>query len=220
MATDPPLPPILKFFLKCEAIRKTHGRLPHWQQDNATYFITFRLADSIPAHLLDHWRDERQAWLKHHPKPWSPETESEYHERFSAKIDGYLDQGFGSCALRDPANATLVADSIRHFDRNRYLLHSWVIMPNHVHLLLSLNETVGLGATVSTWKRYTATRINQREADNGAFWQKDYFDRLIRDWNHFRNVARYIRNNPIKANLPTGTYLLYEAPWIQYLFGE
>ena len=72
----------LRFFNPYEEIRFTENLLPHWQQEGGTYFITFRLADSIPAHLREQWEDEREIWLRFHPKPWTPETDEEYHKRF------------------------------------------------------------------------------------------------------------------------------------------
>ncbi|MGD7652859.1 MAG: transposase [Verrucomicrobiales bacterium] len=119
--------------------------------------------------------------------------------------------------LRDPDNSTLVASAFRCFDHSRYLLHSSVIMPNHVHLLLTLDESADLGKTVASWKRFTATKINRKDNRSGPVWQKDYFDRLIRNWEHFINVARYIRRNPVKAKQRHGSFTLYEAPWVKRL---
>jgi REP element-mobilizing transposase RayT len=145
------------------------------------------------------------------------ETEAEYHKRFSSVIDRHLDEGHGSCLLREPANADIVARAFEHFDHSRYLLHAWVIMPNHVHLLLSPCAEFPLSRIVAGWKRFTATKIHARNRGSGSVWQKDYFDRLIRDWDHFINVARYIRGNPSKASLPDGAFLLFESPWVQRL---
>ncbi|MES2440692.1 MAG: transposase [Verrucomicrobiota bacterium] len=214
MEPDSSAYPTLKFLNEFAEIQKTVNSLPHWQQDKATYFLTFRLADSVPAILLHEWREERNHWLMDHPKPWSPETEADYHKLFSARIDHFLDQGLGSCLLGNSANAVTVASAFQHFNQTRYLLHAWVIMPNHVHLLLSLGESIDLGETVASWKRFTATKINRGDHGSGPVWQKDYFDRLIRDWDHFMNVARYIRRNPIKAKLPVGSFVVYEAPWV------
>jgi putative transposase len=214
MESDPSAYPALKFLNDFAEIQKTCNRLPHWQQDETTYFLTFRLADSIPASLLDDWRKDRNHWLMNHPKPWSIETETEYHKLFSGKIDRFLDQGLGSCLLGDSVNAAIVAGAFQHFDHTRYLLHAWVVMPNHVHLLLSLAESVDLGKTIASWKRFTSNEINKGEHLSGPLWQKDYFDRLIRDWDHFMNVARYIRRNPLKATLPVGSCAAYEAPWV------
>jgi putative transposase len=147
------------------------------------------------------------------------ETEMEYHKRFSARLDEHLDDGHGSCLFRDSSMAGIVADAFRFFDGQRYVLHSWAIMPNHVHLLLSLGEGRVLSEIVSSWKRFTATRIHRETGGSGNLWQKDYFDRIIRDWDHFANVARYIRRNPVKAKLSGNEFLLEEAPWIHRLLG-
>jgi len=76
-----------------------------------------------------------------------------------------------------------------------------VIMPDHVHLLLTLGESESLAGIVASWKRFSAGKIPQQMRNHGTLWQKDYFDRIIRDWDHFVNVARYIRRNPTKAKL-------------------
>lgn len=217
MESDPAQYPELRFLNEFEEIIKTRNRLPHWHQNRSTYFITFRLGDSLPAGLLEAWRFEREQWLTEYPQPWSMETDLEYHKRFSARLDRHLDDGHGSCLLRDPVNRGIVANAFLHFDKQRYLLHSYVIMPNHVHLLLSLAEAESLDRVVGSWKRFAATAIHRHIGASGALWQKDYFDRIIRDWDHFANVARYIRRNPLKAQLGDGESLLEEAPWIKRL---
>jgi len=65
----------LTFFNPYAEIRETRNRLPHWQQEGAVYFLTFRLADSIPQDLRDQWQDEWEAWMQHHPEPWDQATE-------------------------------------------------------------------------------------------------------------------------------------------------
>ena len=89
----------LRFFNPYAEIRHTENRLPHWQQSGAVYFITFRLADSIPNNLREDWERDREAWLNVHPQPWSSEIEQRYHERFSGMIERWLDSGYGSCVL-------------------------------------------------------------------------------------------------------------------------
>ena len=217
MEPKPTTYPALKFLNGFAEIHKTRDSLPHWQQESATYFLTFRLADSIPATLLREWKQERDRWLLDHPKPWSMETEADYHKRFSSRVERHLDQGSGSCLLAEPANAETVANAFSHFNRVRYLLHAWAIMPNHAHLLLSLDNGADLGETVASWKRFTATRINRSQGKSGAVWQADYFDRIIRDWDHFMNAARYIRRNPVKAKIPPGQSRLHEAEWVKRL---
>ena len=65
----------LRFFNPYAEVRHTENRLPHWQQEGAVYFVTFRLADAIPAQLRYQWEDEREVWLKFHPEPWSFEID-------------------------------------------------------------------------------------------------------------------------------------------------
>ena len=208
--------PNLRFLSDIDEIVRFQNRLPHWQQDRGACFITFRMTDSIPSELLTHWRRERDAWMLKNPKPWSPEIEMVYHTQFSSRFDRWMDEGRGSCLLGDPLIAAILSEILEHGSPDDYLLHSWVIMPNHVHLLISLNSGQEISRMVAGWKRFSATRINKIAGRTGSFWQKDYFDRLIRDWDHFINVSRYIRNNPKKAKLDAG-FVLYEAPWVKKL---
>jgi putative transposase len=201
----------LKFFNPFEEIRKTRHNLPHWQQSGATYFITYRLADSVPAHLFEEWNQQRASWLAIHPRPHSPEIEAKYHERFSGQIDRWLDEGHGSCMLRKSQLRALVEDSMQHFENARYYTFSRVIMPNHVHALVVLHLDWSLEKVLYTWKRRTAGTINASLDRQGQLWQHDYFDRLIRDGQHFENVVRYIRRNPLKAKLRPDEYTLHES---------
>jgi hypothetical protein len=123
------------FFNPYTEIQQTENRLPHWQQEGAVYFVTFRLADSVPKELLDRWADERESWLRVHPPPLSQEHEREYHERFSGEIERCLDAGHGQCMLREAAMAKVVGDALQHFEGERCHQVAWVVMPNHVHAL-------------------------------------------------------------------------------------
>src|SRR5205814_1504228 len=97
-------------------IKITRRHLPHWEQEGAAYFVTFRLADSIPTTLLTEWRDELQAWLKFHPWPWDHKTAEEYERRFVDGPEKWLDRGLGECHLRNQRLAVIVRDALRHFD--------------------------------------------------------------------------------------------------------
>jgi type I restriction enzyme R subunit len=192
------------FFNPHGEIDVTQNHLPHWQQGEAWVFVTWRLGDSLPKAKLDQWKNERDSWMAHHPEPWDKKTEAEYHERFSHQIDEWLDQGSGSCLLKDPANASIVAHALRHFDGQRYELASFVVMPNHVHVLFRPLEGHALPEIVKSWKGFTSREINKRAGKTGALWQDEYWDRLIRHERHFFKVAEYIRENPVKAKLEGG----------------
>lgn len=217
MNPEPDRYPELKFLSEFSEIENFKNRLPHWHLNRATVFVTFRLGDSIPAKLLTEWKCERDEWLLLHPKPWSAGTETEYHKRFSSRIDHLMDEGHGSCCLAHSEYAEIVSDTLARRDGEEYLLHTWVIMPNHLHLLLSLAEEATLSKVVAAWKKFSAIRIHKRMGASGPLWQKDYFDRIIRDWDHFRNVACYIRRNPQKTKLKPENHTTYEAPWIKRL---
>ena len=201
----------MKFFNPFEDIRVTRNNLPHWQQPGATYFITFRMADSLPAKLLQDLEAEGLRWQQNHPPPLTPEHEEEYHRLFSARVDQWLDDGHGSCVMRQPELRAAIVESLTYFDQQRYELLSYVIMPNHVHGLLMLHPDWLLEKVLFTWKRRTAGVINEKLGLQGQFWQHDYFDRLIRDGDHLRNVIRYIRRNPSKAHLIADEFTLWES---------
>jgi REP element-mobilizing transposase RayT len=201
----------LRFFNPYADIRHTENRLPHWQQESAVYFVTFRLADSVPSHLLGQWADEREAWVRAHPEPWSFEIEREYHQRFSGAIERWLDEGHGSCLLRRVDCAQIVAATLRHFEGERVVMISFAVMPNHVHALFVQNAEWPLEKLIRSWKGFTARQINQLLSRSGSFWQRDYFDRLVRDGKHFANCVRYVRRNPEKARLNAGEFVLWES---------
>ncbi len=200
-----------KYFNPWREIEHTQNRLPHWQQEGASYFVTWRLADSLPKEMLDQHYLEQERWLALHPQPWDAATEAEYHQVFSTRMDQWLDQGHGSCVLRNSAHAEVVAKALRFFAVERTSMISFVVMPNHVHVLFTLNSDWKLDEIIHSWKRHSSLDINRATGQTGPLWQKDYFDRLIRDPAHLHNCVRYIRNNPVKARLRAGEYVLYES---------
>ena len=184
--------------------------LPHWQQGECWVFVTWRLGDSLPEVKLDQWQEERAIWLSRYPEPWDRKTETEYHDRFSQQIDEWLDQGSGSCVLKEPANANIVAEALRHFDGERYAIASFVVMPNHVHVLFRLLGDHALVEILKSWEDFTAREINRRSGQAGSLWQSEYWDRLVRNEGHFFKVVEYIRENPVKAGLREGEFVLYQ----------
>lgn len=175
--------------------------LPHWHQDKALDFVTFRLADSIPQNKLKQWRAERHEWLHTHPEPWSEKVLREYEDRFPNKFQQWLDAGHGSCCLKEPQIAQIIRDALIYFDGERYQLDGWVIMPNHVHLLLQLNEDQPLPKVLHSLKSFTAKKINKLLKKDGAFWQSESYDRIVRSEAELEHFRRYIRENPSNAGI-------------------
>jgi valyl-tRNA synthetase len=175
--------------------------LPHWQQSGKTYFVTFRLADSLPAAKLAQLEEERTLWLAHHPLPWSDADKRDYYERFSAKIDEWLDAGSGSCVLKDGRAAKIVAEGLTHFDSQRYTLGAWVVMPNHVHALVTPREGHDLSKILHSWKSFTANRINEELNRTGPLWQHESFDHIVRNEASLYRISEYIERNPERAGV-------------------
>jgi putative DNA methylase len=104
----------------------SRGYLPHFDTQEVPQTVTFRLFDSMPQSVLERWREE----LRHLPK-------RHYDIERRKRIDAYLDEGHGSCYLRDVRLAKVVQDALLYHDQQRYLLHARVVMPNHVHTLFT-----------------------------------------------------------------------------------
>ncbi len=175
--------------------------LPHWQQTGKTYFVTFRLADSIPMTKLSQLEDERQAWLKWNPEPWTAEQRQTYYERFSAKIEEWLDAGSGSCVFKDERAAKVVAEALVRFDGERYDLGAWVVMPNHVHVVVTPRDGHDLGDILHSWKSFTAHKINELLDRTGQFWQHESYDHIVRNERALFKIEEYINRNPEKAGI-------------------
>jgi REP element-mobilizing transposase RayT len=112
--------------------------------------------------------------------------------------------------LCDPRLAQIVADRLHHFDGQRYDLWSYVIMPNHVHILFTLRDGESLPNTLQCWKGFSSRLIHKSGLSAlNPFWQPDCFDRLIRSPEHFSTVKAYIRENPAKAGLKAG-FIVWE----------
>jgi len=192
------------YYSPYQETQKHHRLLPHWRQGDAWCFVTWRLGDSIPAEQLRQWHDAQSHWVENHPKPWDETMEQEYNVLFSQRIEAWLDQGAGSCLLRDTANGRIVADTLHFFNGDRYELATFVVMPNHVHVLFAPRDGHRVSEIVQSWKRFSARQMNKRMGSRGSLWQEEYWDRLIRNENHYFAVAGYIRRNPENAGLKSG----------------
>ena len=191
----------------------TRGYLPHVKREGAAYFVTFRLADSLPKEVLIAFEAERaerlhrlliQAGAPDRSGPAANvEGSIEGIERdFRRKVERFLDTGCGECWLRRPDLADLVASAIRFFEGQRYRLDAWVVMPNHVHAVLWPIPNHTLSGIVQSWKRFTAREANKALNRTGRpFWQPEPYDHWIRDDAEHARCCRYTTLNPVKARL-------------------
>jgi REP element-mobilizing transposase RayT len=166
----------------------SRGYLPHFEGIEVVQFITYRLADSLPANFL---RDLKRKL------DCSEISEVEYHRG----VERQLDLGHGASFLRHREIASLVEENLLRFDGEKYQLLHWVIMLNHVHLLLRAINGHSLSSIMHSMKSFTANRANTSLGRTGRFWSVEYFDRYIRDKDHYANTVAYIHANPVKARL-------------------
>jgi len=204
-------PPVIHYYDSTgNTPTEKHQRdLPHWQQVGRSYFITYRLADSLPAEKLNEMRHQRAEWLAANPPPWTEELNQQYHHLFGKRIESWLDAGSGSCVLKAPAIAQIIAENLFHFDGDRYLVEGVVVMPNHVHLLVHLAEAETLPKLLHSWKSSTAKHIGALLGTTGDLWQDEYFDTLVRSADHLGNLRKYIWDNPKRAGLHVGSFFRY-----------
>jgi len=183
------------------------GYLPHCDFPGLVQFVTFRLADAMPASRRGEW--EHLLAIE------------DLREK-RTKLEAYLDRGVGECWLRQPRIATLCGEALRFFHDERYELLAWCVMPNHVHVLVHVWETP-LGKLIQSWKRYIATEAEhilaerrsptrrvpanstnapaRRAALQTLRWEREYWDTFMRDEEQEQKAIRYIENNPVKAKL-------------------
>ncbi len=173
----------------------SRGYLPHLDVPQTLQSITYRLADSLPQEKLKHLNDE----LAH------LENDQREIER-RTRIEQWLDSGMGCCVLSHPAVALYVQNAFLHFHEERYQLHAWCIMPNHVHVLIE--PLTNLATIVQGWKSFTARWVLEKQGKfalkipaPNQVWMREYWDRYIRDEEHYRRAVDYIHHNPVKAGL-------------------
>jgi REP element-mobilizing transposase RayT len=185
MADEQPRSP-----LKPDTVWHSRGYLPHWEAGEEAQAIFFRLADSMPRHLRESWAVELQGL--------PDDTQA---REFRKRIESFLDAGHGDAFLARDMVGPVIEGALLHFDAERYRLHAWCVMPNHVHALFTPMSPHSLSSIVHSWKSFTAKKINAVLGRTGQVWFEEYFDRKIRNEKHFEDARHYIEHNPVKARL-------------------
>lgn len=187
-----------------------HRHLPHWRQDGATYFVTFRLADALPQEKLRYLKRLRAEWERTHPPPRSDADWAAYARDVMNRVEAWSDEGLGTCWLRDPQWVDELQQRLHHFQEARYFLPCYVILPNHCHLVMRPYSGHPLETTLQGIKAIVARAINRARGNEGSLWQEESYDRIVRDEEHLWRVVQYIGRNPSKANLP-------QAQWHRWI---
>lgn len=193
------------FFNPYEEVQISRRKLPHWVQKNVWYFITFRLADSIPKHKKEEIRKARELWKKEYAnikrKAFTKADWILYNKLFHENVEKLLNAGYGKCWMKKKENADIVANALLYFKKERYLLDEWVVMPNHVHVLVKPLENYYIGDILHSWKSFTANQINKREGLAGQLWMSESYNHIVRNKKAFKSIGRYINLNPEKAGI-------------------
>ncbi len=207
--------------MSAEHVRRRN--LPHWYMPGACYFLTFRLAGSIPRQVAERLK-ERMHELLSQRRPhgrFREQLRERVHKQIFAEYDRYLDAAQGVKWLEDSRVAALVRRSLYHWHAKKYSLMAYCIMPNHVHVVLQprdrsavsrqLEELSQVGERSDTdsplsdimhsIKSYTAHKANAMLRRAGGFWQHESYDHWIRDEAELERVVDYINANPVRAGL-------------------
>ena len=161
------------------------GFLPHFDAPGVTQFVAFQLDDSFPVTRRAEW----ETILR--------EPDDSAKRR---RIEAWLDRSCGECWLHRRNVAEVVERIFLEADGRDYRMEAWVVMPNHVHLVVDV-WNVPLAKLIGGWKGKSSRLANSLLRRNGKFWQEDYYDTLIRDETHLKSAIRYTERNPVKAHL-------------------
>jgi type I restriction enzyme R subunit len=222
-------------------VRMYQRNLPHWRQDGCTYFVTFRLGDSIPDSVRRQWEEEKIQSLERHGITYDgergrwreafhrlpPSEQFRFEQHFNRQVQSCLDHGLGECHLRNPACATALRDELLRDDGRRHHMGDFVIMPNHVHMLITpvaddvdvkakRNEfrSTKLELILKSIKGASAIACNRLRRRKGAFWQADSYDHIVRSLEQLSAYRGYIARNPALAHLALQSQAFYRADWM------
>jgi REP element-mobilizing transposase RayT len=193
---------------------RNRGRLPHWEKEEGLYFITFHLADSLPRSVLAKIAERHHILLTAKQKNANllPEQKALLAAYNHTRMEEYFDRGAGSCPFLDMRIAGAMAAALRFREGVHYRLLAWCVMPNHVHVVARLFPGQELARVVKAWKNFSAKTANQALGRRGRFWQREYYDRLIRNEDELDRAIRYVLENPAKAGLKNWTWV-WSAGW-------
>jgi REP element-mobilizing transposase RayT len=185
-----------------------YKHLPHYQPAEATFFVTYRLACSLPVLVIQNLKDEfhkqtKEVMLKVKDVKLREEELYKTQKRYFAKFDDHLDKNLNeSYWLKNDTIAGIVADSLHFLADSYFELWAYCIMSNHVHLLISMHANAPiLYKVMQRHKSFTATQCNKVLRRHGPFWTRESYDHVVRKDDEFGRIVAYILNNPVKAGL-------------------
>ena len=180
------------YFDKNEEILQRMGHLPHWNQTQKLYAVTFRLCDSLPKNVIEAFMQESILKFSNNSADFQTKREAYFYK----KMMDYMDAGYGKCILKDKAVRKIVEQGFEYMNNTSACMHAYVVMPNHVHAVIETKCNEDLHDIIRNFKRYTACQINHLLNRKGHVWQSEYYDRIIRNYRHYENAINYIIHNP------------------------
>lgn len=199
--------------MSTEAIYYYYRRnLPHYHLGGYPFFITFRLAGSLPLTILAQLGTQRERELKN-LKSDTPEERSKIEKKYFDYYEDWLDRcEFGPRWLQADNIAQIVMKEIHNMNGSRHKLMAHCIMPNHVHLLIESlidkqanhqgrSAKYPVTDALRLLKGRTARNGNLELRRTGHFWQHESYDHVVRDEKELERIILYILNNPVKAGL-------------------
>lgn len=196
----------IQFLEKSKHVDIWGHKMPHWFQAHKTMFVTFRLADSLPHHIIEEYLADR-AMMREESKAIGNKPRKYYDEKMEHKMESWLNNGHGSCVLGNENVRQIVVGALRHYNYREYLLHSFIVMPNHLHILLSPLTDKPINNIIGRIKGFTSFEIKKMLGIDNEIWQQGMFDRIVRSDDEFKKYVDYIRNNP--QNIPSDRFTLY-----------
>jgi REP element-mobilizing transposase RayT len=193
-----------------KTIRFWRNHLPHWQIEAGVYFITIRTAGSLPKAV-----SQRIAEIHQSMAAVEPASADYLHlqRQYFQTLEKYLDEGNGFCPFKTEACCQIIVDALENLKEAGWNLEHYVIMPNHLHVLITTTQSADdMSKVWRTWKGRTARWCNVALQRRGAFWQRDWFDRWMRDEASIARTVVYIRNNPVKGKL---VKKWEDYPWVR-----
>lgn len=192
--------------------------LPHWHQWGKMQYITFRLADSLPQSKIAVLKQIRADFEANNPRPWDEQTKRNFYKILSPYESRMLDAGFGSCVLANKEARQVLERVLQKFNGDLYEIVAYVIMPNHVHIVMIMNENNSPDVAMRHIWQHSTYHINRTIGQHGALWQKTYYDHIVRNAESLKHFVKYIYNNPQK--LPKENYSIYRNENLVDSFGN
>lgn len=194
-------------------------KLPHWHPKGRMFFITFRLANSLPVHIIEALTAERERERQNILKTFRSVQQQDELYKLDKKVFGQFDKWLDRCAEESPRwlaeerVASIITEELNTLNGNRFRLIAYCVMSNHCHIVIDTFEYTiipdhsgvtapyPLADTLKSLKGRTARLCNQVLGRSGSFWHHESYDHMIRDQQEYERIVWYTINNPVKAGL-------------------